>query len=308
MSVGVLFAKATTQEIDSYENKNVGEIDISSNINDEEEDYMGTHEPDIYVNSFEIQERIDNFLEELDVIQNSYSRPFKISKDQRLSKTFMKKLSDDVKSNERKLKSIDLRWNIFYQIEQPAIASDEELMALVDDLNNVKTSVEDSIASRHNIINAIQDFTAAERYLADQDTVYKSIGKKAIEFSLSSKTAPQLETLKVKEQLLFADIQAHYDKAREGSKQFKVSQQEIDNLNNLYASLKNKSVKIQEMAYQPFLQRIKDYLLGFAAIAIIIMFINMIVSKVKATKKMKENLKKYQDSITSKTNNDIPTI
>ena len=256
----------------------------------------------------DLQERMDAFLEELDNLQNSYTRPFKITRDQRLSKTYMKRLSDDVRSNERKMKSLDLRWNIFYQTEQPAIASDDELMTLVDDINTLKSAVEDSITSRRNILQAVNDFNAAEKFLSDQDTIYKTLGRKGMEYSLTSKTAPQLENLKVKEQIIFADIQTHYDKAREGAKLFKVSQQELDNLDNRYASLKNKSAKIQEMAYVPFIQRIKDYLLGIAAVAIIIMFINMMVSKLKAAKKMRENMKKFHDSINQQGNNDIPSI
>ncbi|MCH5223313.1 MAG: hypothetical protein J1E82_04665 [Muribaculaceae bacterium] len=256
----------------------------------------------------ELQEKIDGFLEELNGLQNSYTRPFKITKDQRLSKTYMKRLSDDIKSNERKLKSFDLRWNIFYQTEQPVIATDDELMTMVDDLNIIKSAVEDSIAGRRNIVQAINDFNAAEKFLADQDTIYKVLGKKAMELSLTSKTAPQLENLKVKEQIIFEDIQSHYEKAKQGSSLFKLSQQEIDNLDNRYAALKNKSVKIQEMAYVPWIQRIKDYLLGIAAVAIIIMFFNMVVSKIKAAKKMKDNLKKYQETMDRNENNDIPSI
>ena len=39
--------------------------------------------------AWELQEKIDDFLEELNNLQNSYSRPFKITRDQRLSKNYM---------------------------------------------------------------------------------------------------------------------------------------------------------------------------------------------------------------------------
>lgn len=268
----------------------------------DEEEYLSE------IKKIELQERIDVFLEELNDLQNSYTRPFKISRDQRLSSGYMKRLSDDLKSNERKLKSIDLRWNIFYQTEQSEIAADDNLMNMLDDLNTIKSAVEDSIDSRRNIVQAVYDFNAAEKFLSDQDTIYKSLGRKAMELSMTSKTAPQLENLKVKEQIIFTDIQLHYDKAREGAKLFKVSRQDMENLDNKFAALKNKSAKIQEMAYVPFIQRIKDYILGVAAVAIIIMFVNMMVSKLKAAKKMRENLKNYQESLNKNNNNDIPTI
>lgn len=268
----------------------------------DEDDYVST------MKALELQERIVFFLDEFNELQNAYSRPFKITKDQRLSRTYMKRLSEDVKTNERKLKSLDLRWNIFYQTEQPSLAADDELMALVDDINVIKSTLEDSIVSRQTIVKAINDFNEAEKFLSNQDTVYKILGRKAMELSLTSKTAPQLENLKVKEQIIFADIQNHYDKARQGTQLFKVSQQDLDKLDNRYASLKNMSGKIQQMAYVPWIQRIKDYLIGIAAVAIIIMFVNMMASKIKAAKKMKENLKKYQETLNQNSNNDIPSI
>lgn len=306
--VGVLLSKAINHETGCYV---IEEEDARENFspdNGMDDIYMDNEDYDATMHSIELQERIDGFFKELNDLQNSYTRPFKITRDQRLSKSYMKRLSDDFKSNEKKLKSLDLRWNIFYQTEQPSIASNEQLMTMVDDLNTIKSAVEDSIVSRQNIIKAVNDFNAAEKFLYEQDTIYKAFGKKAIELSMTSKTAPQLENLKVKEQIVFADIQSHYDKAKEGLKLFKVSQQDMENLDNRYASLKNKSSKIQEMAYVPFIQRIKDYLFGIAAVAIIIMFINMVASKVKAAKKMRENLKKYQDGINQNNNNNIPTI
>lgn len=293
------FLSGYTQETESLHST---KEDVFEEQEFNEEDYEAN------INVIELQEKIDVFLDELNELQNSFTRPFKITKDQRLSKTYMKRLSDDVKSNERKLKSFDLRWNIFYQTEQSAIATDEELMTMVDDLNSIKSAVEDSIESRQDIVQAIKDFNAAEKFFAEQDTIYRALGRKAMELSLASTTAPQLENLKVKEQILFGDIQSHYEKAKKGSQFFKVSPQEIDNLDNRYAALKNMSAKIQQMAYVPWIQRIKDYLIGVAAVAIIIMFINMLFSKFKAAKKMKDNLKKYQDTINRNENNDLPSI
>ena len=256
----------------------------------------------------EIQEKIEGFFEEINDLQENFSKPFQISKEQRQSASFMKHLGDLLKSSERSLKSVDLRWNIFYQMQQQYIASDEELVAMVEDFNIIKQSVEDSIISRQAILQAVKDFTTAEKFLAEQDTLYKMLGKKAIELSLTSKTAPQLENLKAREQIIFNDIQSHYDAARQGAQLFKISSQEMDNLDNSFVALKSKSAKIQEISYKPFIQRIKDYLLGLAAVAIIIMFINMVISKIKAAKKMKESLKKYQETLNQNNNNDIPSI
>lgn len=283
----------------------------STEITHESSDSPESMEPEDYettLHLLEIQEKIEIFFEELNDLQDSYSRPFQISKEQRESRSYIKHLNDDLKQNERKLKSFDLRWNIFYQTVQQEVAADEELVGMVDDLNLLKINVEDSIESRKNILKAVTDYTNAEKFLADQDTIYKQLGKKAMQLSLTSKTAPQLENLKVREQILFTDIQNHYDAARQGAQLFKVSPQELESLDNKFANLKNKSSKIQEITYKPFIQRIKDYLIGLAAVAIIIMFVNMVASKIKAAKKMKENMQKYKDSLNKNDQSDIPTI
>lgn len=305
LSLDLLSMKAQEKALLSEENpiREENPFDAVQAIDTEtQEDYSNT------LRFIEIQEKMDSFFEEINDMEENFSKPFQISKEQRLSPSFMKHLSDLLKSSERKLKSFDLRWNIFYQMQQQDIAADEELVAMVEDLNTIKQSVEDSLASRQLILQGVRDFTAAEKFLSDQDTVYKLLGKKAIQLSLTSKTAPQLENLKAKEQIIFNDIQTHYDAARQGAQLFKVSSQEMDNLDNSFISLKSKSAKIQEMAYKPFIQRIKDYLIGLAAVAIIIMFVNMVISKIKAAKKMRENLKKYQETLNQNNNNDIPSI
>ena len=73
-----------------------------------------------------------------------------------------------------------------------------------------------------------------------------------------------------------------------------------------YVELKSVSGKIQEMAYKPFIQRIKDYLIGLAAVAILFMFINLFYSKLKMLKQGFDQAKKLKEMVNGQ--KDYPTI
>jgi Tfp pilus assembly protein PilO len=118
--------------------------------------------------------------------------------------------------------------------------------------------------------------------------------------------APRLEALKAKEQLKFADVQSNYDKAKEAVAVFPGLSKRMEKIETRYIQLKSMSGKIQEMAYKPFIERIKDYLLGFAAVAILLMFANLAMSRLKSIKQARDQAKKLRDTLQGK--QDYPTI
>jgi hypothetical protein len=65
-------------------------------------------------------------------------------------------------------------------------------------------------------------------------------------------------------------------------------------LDEQYVVMKSVSEKVQALEYKPFFQRVKDYVLGFAAVAIILMFFNMSMAKFKAYRDKVNNLGKYK--------------
>ena len=71
--------------------------------------------------------------------------------------------------------------------------------------------------------------------------------------------------------------------------------------------LKEKSEAIQAAAYQSPIERVKDYVMTFAGVAIILMFLSMVQTKIKALKAARENAKQYQEML-QKNNPEIPTI
>ena len=71
--------------------------------------------------------------------------------------------------------------------------------------------------------------------------------------------------------------------------------------------MKNTSEKIQLSVYQPFIQRVKDELISIAAIGVILMFINTIVTKIQEYKQIRESKKKMEEMM-RKAKNVYPKI
>ena len=55
------------------------------------------------------------------------------------------------------------------------------------------------------------------------------------------------------------------------------------------------------------MERIKDYLYSFAAVAILLMFVNMIYSKIQAYKQMRKSAEEYKKML-QRNENEFPTI
>lgn len=200
----------------------------------------------------------------------------------------------ELKSVEKDLAVVDILWNAYYTSKQTDIAADDSLMVLVTNYHAAKQDITDSIGVRRHIITSTLEFVEAYKFIMAQDTVYKKFNVQATKYALVKKAAPLLEKLKAKEQLIFADIEARYESAKTISGEMPQFQSSMEIIEEQYITLKNVSEKIKAAEFKPFFQRIKDYLLGFAAVAMILMFFNMIISKFKAAKQVRENAKKME--------------
>lgn len=152
-----------------------------------------------------------------------------------------------------------------------------------------------------------QKILQMQKFFQAQDSAYAKLYKTAVEYSLIKALAAELEKVKGKEQLVFAEIQSHYDIAKNLSEEFKNLLPRFQPIEEKYIELKNISDKIQALEYKPWLQRIKDYLYSLAAVAMILLFLNMLQAKLKALKQARENAKKLREMM-DKDNNDYPTI
>lgn len=214
---------------------------------------------------------------------------------------------DKLTEANQQVTTIDTKWNSYYQARQSVIADDDSLLQIVADYQLVKQTVLDSIAAKQHYFDAQKSFAEAEAFCLAQDSIYQALNKKAVEYSLVKSAAPQLEQLKGEEQSLFAEVQQQYETAKNLSQEFPVFQPRFQQIEEKYIELKNRSEKIQALEYKPWIERVKDYLYSLAAVAMILMFINMVQAKIKTLKQARENAKKLREAL-HKEEDDYPTI
>lgn len=214
---------------------------------------------------------------------------------------------DKLTEANQQVTTIDTKWNAYYQARQSVIADDDSLLQIVANYQLVKQTVLDSIAAKQHYFDAQKSFAEAEAFCLAQDSIYQALNKKAVEYSLVKSAAPQLEQLKGEEQSLFAEVQQQYETAKNLSQEFLVFQPRFQQIEEKYIELKNRSEKIQALEYKPWIERVKDYLYSLAAVAMILMFINMVQAKIKTLKQARENAKKLREAL-HKEEDDYPTI
>lgn len=256
----------------------------------------------------EIQARLDQYLDEMKGIYTASVSRLPISPDSQITEGYLRMIERRIKTTENGRRSLEIRWNNYYPSQQWAIALDEDLMASVESFEMMKQDATDSLEIRKQMYQSLQAFLDTQNLIASLDSTYNAIGKRAFELSLTSKTAPLLEKEKQKEQLIFAQVQEKFDAAKQAADFHLVSPARMETLEDAYAALKNKSDAIQEMTYKPLIQRIKDYLLALAAVAVLLMFVSMVRSRIKSIKDAREAMKKYKETLKLNGTDEYPTI
>ena len=203
--------------------------------------------------------------------------------------------------------SLDFRWNAFVQSEQIEISESESLMEMMAQVQQLKQVVGDSIVAQRGKCEAVIHFIEAEELLFSRDTIYRALYKKARSLSMVKRLAAQLEKIKADEHHEFEKIQAAYDKSRDAVQLIPQLNTRAARLDEQYFSLKTLSSQIQAMEYKPLIQRLKDYLIGLACVSMILVFVNMVITKFKAAKKARDAVKK-QKKLLNRDDRDYPTI
>lgn len=233
---------------------------------------------DDYMGSLAVEQRLQSFMDELDGIYN------------RIPMQNQEQLQKASKS----VLAIDHKWNVYSQAHQEIIANNEHLMEIVANYQESKQMATDSIQYRIHKLASLNTFVDDEKYIMGQDKTYLEMNESAKNYALLKQEAPLLEKLKVKEQLAYAELTKHYESAKAISQEFIELQYRMNKVEEKYIELTNLSEKIQAAEYKPFLDRIKDYLYSFAAVAILLMFINMIQAKIQAYKQMRKSAEEYK--------------
>ena len=254
----------------------------------------------------DINERMMLFQDEL--IQLGALSRFRIEIDMEMPLTdpLLDVVSKRLRSLSMAINSFSSRWDAYSQAQQIYIAENDSLLNKLAEIQQMRQMVADTIASRQQQYDQLSAFAKAEVFIWGQDKVYRKLYKQALEYSMSPKLTAQLEKVKAEEQAVFADIETHFGNAKSAVESFPFLKVRMKGMENKYFQLQTVSVKIQEMVYKPFIQRIKDYLIGLAAVAILLMFMNLLSAKIKTMKAMRDQAKKMKETMNGQHN--YPTI
>ena len=256
----------------------------------------------------EIESRMMQYADDLNQLAVICNMNFTFSNSSPLSTSYVNVLNSKMKMVQESYNAIDMRWNTFTQAMQADIADSENLMELMTQVQQLKQMVADTLASKKQKVDALGDFAHAEELLLNPDSTYKRLYKTAFELSLVSKLAPRLEKVKATEQVIFANLQSSYEKAKAATALMPQLSSHMEIIEEKFTNLKAISEKIQAMEYKPLFIRLKDYLIGFACVAILLMFVNMLWAKLQALKKARQSAKQYQDMMHNNGGQQYPTI
>ena len=245
----------------------------------------------------EIKARLTLFMDDLNQLYMVEQMKISLNDNVAISPTLVVTFQDRINYLNQSYNSLDVKWNTYYQASQLDIAADEDLMEEVAKLEQLKQSVKDTLDLRTQQVDAIAKFASADKFIISHVDVYKKLYTKAYKLSLLKKFGPMLEKVKAKEQVVFGELQTNFEQAKAASELVPTLNRRMETLDEQYVIMKSVSEKVQALEYKPWMQRIKDYVMGLAAVAIILMFVNGIWSKFKAYKDKAANLKKYNDML-----------
>ncbi|MBR0180978.1 MAG: hypothetical protein IJQ04_04860 [Prevotella sp.] len=254
----------------------------------------------------DIHERMVLFKE--DIIQLGTLSRFRmdIDNDMPLTDPLLEAIANRLKSLSFAVNSFSSRWEAYSQAQQVYIADNDSLLNELAQIQQMQQMVTDTLASRQQLYDQLSAFAKAETLIWGQDKIYRKLYKQAMQYSISPKLANKLEKVKAEDQAISADIEASYGQAKAAAESFPGLKLRMEAIENKYFQLQSVSAKIQAMEYKPFIQRIKDYLIGLAAVAILLMFFNLLNAKIKTLKAAREQAKKMKDMMSGQHN--YPTI
>ena len=243
----------------------------------------------------EIESRLSQFSDDFQQLQMVGSMSLDPDAKLGINKNFVSVLEGRMNTYNQRYNSLDVMWTTYTQAQQMDIANDEDLMTMVANIEALKKSVKDTLDAKAGMVKAVSDFVQADQFIMSQVNVYKKLYERAFKLSLLKKLAPQLEKAKAREQLVFEKLQASYNSAKAATELVPSLQPRMNVLDEQFVVMKSVSEKVQALEYKPLFQRVKDYIMGLAAVAIILLFVSMMLTKYKAYKDKVANLKKVNE-------------
>jgi len=254
-----------------------------------------TLSPEAEAMQLEIASRLIQFSDELNQLLAVGKVNLSVDSEMGISKSIISAMEKRMQSLNLTYNQIDVKWNTYYQAQQMDIANSEDLMSMVARIEELKQTVKDTLDSKTQVVEAVANFAAADQFIISQVSVYKNLYSKAYKLSLLKQLAPKLEKVKAKEQLLFTELQNHYNQAKAACEIVPSLSNRMEMLDEQYVIMKSVSEKVQALEFKPFIQRVKDYVIGLACVAVILLFMNGMITKYKSYKEKVANMKKYSE-------------
>ena len=254
-----------------------------------------TLSPEAEAMQLEIASRLIQFSDELNQLLAVGKVNLTVDSEMGISQSVISAMEKRMQSLNQTYNQIDVKWNTYYQAQQMDIANSEDLMNMVARIEELKQTVKDTLDSKTQVVEAVANFAAADQFIISQVSVYKNIYSKAYKLSLIKQLAPKLEKVKAKEQLLFTELQNNYNQAKAACEIVPSLSKRMETLDEQYVIMKSVSEKVQTLEFKPFIQRVKDYVLGLACVAVILLFLNGMMTKYKSYREKVASMKKYND-------------
>lgn len=251
--------------------------------------------PDTEALQLEIAARISQFSDELNQLLAVGKVNLTVDSEMGVSKSVVTAMEQRMQTLNLTYNQIDVKWNTYYQAQQMDIANSEDLMNMVAKIEELKQTVKDTLDVKTQVVEAVANFAAADEFIIKQVGVYKNLYSKAYKLSLVKQLGPKLEKVKAKEQILFSELQTNYSQAKSACELVPSLSKRMEILDGQYVVMKSVSEKVQALEYKPFIQRVKDYVLGLACVAVILLFLNGMMAKFKAYREKVASMKKYTE-------------
>ena len=251
--------------------------------------------PEAEALQLEIAARISQFSEELNQLLVVGKVNLTVDSEMGVSKSVISAMEQRMQELNQTYNQIDVKWNTYYQAQQMDIANSEDLMNMVAKIEELKQTVKDTLDAKTQVVEAVANFATADEFIISHVNVYKNLYSKAYKLSLVKQLGPKLEKVKAKEQILFTELQNNYNLAKSACELVPSLSKRMEILDEQYVIMKSVSEKVQALEYKPFIQRIKDYVLGLACVAVILLFLNGMWAKFKAYREKVASMKKYSD-------------
>lgn len=253
--------------------------------------------PEAEALQLEIAARISQFSDELNQLLAVGKINLTVDGQMGISKSVITAMEQRMQTLNQTYNQIDVKWNTYYQAQQMDIANSEDLMDKVAKIEELKQVVKDTLDSKTQIVESISDFATADKFIISQVGVYKNLYSKAYKLSLVKQLGPKLEKVKAKEQILFTELQTNYNQAKAACELVPSLSKRMEVLDEQYVIMKSVSEKVQALEYKPFIQRVKDYVLGLACVAVILLFLNGMMTKYKSYREKVASMKKYNEML-----------